>query len=169
MIETSGIIVCPAYSAVKTANLSGHSAGHSTIPRSHSLVESIAEVVRISLDPAPGLLKAARKRLPLQKSMKWRKWKPFIYLLISMLNLGTINIYMITCIIGLASLKSLKWRMVVGALFAILPAGLIDRKAVWGLYCMYAIVGLMQLELVGTARHFSTFPIFSSHVKTSII
>lgn len=51
------LFLLETHSAVKHVNLSGHSAGHGTIPRSHSLVESIAEVVRISLDPAPGLLK----------------------------------------------------------------------------------------------------------------
>lgn len=37
-----------------SAGHSGHD-GHGTIPRSHSLVQSIAEVVRVSLDPVPGL------------------------------------------------------------------------------------------------------------------
>lgn len=60
-------------SLLSSAGPAGHS-GHGTIPRSHSLVQSIAEVVRVSLDPVPGT---------------------------------------------------------------------IDKTAVWGLYCMYAIVGLM--------------------------
>ena len=34
---------------------SAGNSGHGTIPRSHSLVQSIAEVVRVSLDPVPGL------------------------------------------------------------------------------------------------------------------
>jgi hypothetical protein len=41
-------------SLLSSAGPAGHS-GHGTIPRSHSLVQSIAEVVRVSLDPVPGL------------------------------------------------------------------------------------------------------------------
>lgn len=32
------------------------SAGHSSLPRTHSLVQSIAEAVRVSLDPVPGAM-----------------------------------------------------------------------------------------------------------------
>ena len=90
----------------------------------------------------------SRRRLPLQKSMKWRNWKPFtLYACSSLLWIWEPWMFTWPFASCLASLKSLKWRMVVGALFAI-PVCRID----WPESCMGPLLHVRNRRTYATGR-----------------